>query len=68
MLFNRKKLTSKIENLERELTEFRSIQDDLKKEMMYCSINTSGKIKEVNEHFLNSSSYSAHELVNHNFI
>ncbi|MDU0353527.1 PAS domain-containing methyl-accepting chemotaxis protein [Paraglaciecola aquimarina] len=68
MLFNNKKMSLQIEALEKKLIEFNSIQHDLKKEMIYCSINKRGVITEVNEHFVNSCGYSSEELVNKSFV
>ena len=66
MLFN-KKLLLKNEKLEQELQDLRNIQHDLKTEMLYFSINSQGKIKEVNDHFLQSSGYQEEELINKNW-
>lgn len=63
MLFQNKKLSLKIETLEKELAEFYRIQDDLKEEMLYFSLNTRGIITKVNNHFLNSCGYAEHEII-----
>ena len=54
MLFKRNSVQSRIDELEKELAEFHSIQADLKEEMLYFCIDSSGNIKESNSHFLHS--------------
>ncbi|MBH0017911.1 methyl-accepting chemotaxis protein [Pseudoalteromonas sp. NGC95] len=66
MLFKRNSVQSRIDELEKELAEFHSIQADLKEEMLYFCIDSSGNIKESNSHFLHSLGYSDSEVFNRN--
>ena len=63
MLFRNKGLQSKVESLEAQLSDFHRIQDDLKTEMIYFSINQDGVFLEASEKFCISSGYSSDELL-----
>ncbi|TDR15461.1 methyl-accepting chemotaxis sensory transducer with Pas/Pac sensor [Marinomonas communis] len=62
MLFQNKKLQSKIAEMEKELAIFHSIQKDLVEEMLYFSVDRQGVFVDANPAFLESCGYSLNEL------
>lgn len=66
MLFQVKKNAAKIEALEKELAIYYGAEKDLRKEMIYCSINSDYKIIEANTLFYESLGYSPNEVSNLN--
>ncbi|ODC03551.1 chemotaxis protein [Terasakiispira papahanaumokuakeensis] len=63
MLFNTRKLSSKIQALEAELDSYRHVYQDLREEMLYCALDTQGHIVEIAPSFLESLGYSRQNLL-----
>jgi methyl-accepting chemotaxis protein len=66
MFFRNRKLIEKITKLEKELSSFHETEEDFKKEMLYFSMDSEGKILEVNALFLTSSGYEQRDVVGRN--
>ena len=66
MFFGKSKLLTKIENLEKKLAVFKSMEEDLQDEMAYFLLNTNGTILEANSLFLKTSEYDESEVINKN--
>lgn len=62
MLFNNKKLQSRISQLEKELAIYQQIQHDLKAEMLHFTLDRQGQFIEANSDFLNAVGYRLEEL------
>lgn len=63
MLFRTKKLSSKIQALEAELSNYRHVYQDLREEMLYCALDTQGQIVEIDPSFLESLGYSKQSVL-----
>lgn len=66
MLFRNKKLSARIAELEKKLSSFHDTQENLRKEMLYFSITSDGKIIKANSLFLTSSGYENDEMLGKN--
>ncbi|RNF68369.1 PAS domain S-box protein, partial [Marinomonas rhizomae] len=66
MLFSNKKFLTQIDELEKELFSFQETQDDLRKEMLYFSIDSDGKIVDANTLFIKSCGFEKTELTGRN--
>jgi methyl-accepting chemotaxis protein len=66
MSFFNKNLSLKVKNLENELAEFKRIQEDLKEEMNYFSLDMQANITEANQHFLSACGYTETDMLNKN--
>ncbi|GAA5137223.1 methyl-accepting chemotaxis protein [Thalassotalea piscium] len=64
MLFGKKKLVQKIEQLEGELAIFHDIQKDLRDELAFFLLDREGKFLEVNSLFLITCEYKENEVIN----
>lgn len=64
MLFGKKKLVQKIEQLEGELAIFHDIQKDLRDELAFFLLDREGKFLEVNSLFLTTCEYKENEVIN----
>lgn len=62
MLFMNKKSSTRIAELEKELSAFQDIQDDLQQEMLYFALDSEGKIIGANALFLTSVGYDVKEM------
>lgn len=67
MLFSDKKLKTQIAGLEAELAIFKEIQNNLRAEMIFFSLDQNGKFLETNEQFLQSSGYSFSDIIGSDF-
>ncbi|WP_137168980.1 PAS domain-containing methyl-accepting chemotaxis protein [Marinomonas sp. FW-1] len=66
MLFGKKKLLSRVKELEKELASFQETQADLRQEMLYFSMTPDGIIVDANTLFLQSSGFDKTELTDKN--
>lgn len=66
MLFNGNKYRSRIEELEAELATFYDTEQDLRKEMIYFSLDDAGNFIEVSQRFTESLGYSHKDISNKN--
>ena len=62
MLFFKKSNSSRITELENTLASFQATEEDLRKEMLYFSVSSDGKILDANSLFLDSCGFSEAEL------
>lgn len=64
MFFKNKALLNEIEQLKAQLQAFHHVQDDLKAEMLFISLNSGGDIIEVNQKFEQLLGYRAANIIN----
>lgn len=64
MIFTNKKLKEKHAAIEAELKAFQEIQEDLKQEMLYLSLDSEGTILDINDQFLQSVGFRKSDLSN----
>lgn len=62
MLFMNKKSSTRIAELEKELSAFQDIQEDLQQEMLHFALDSEGKIIGTNALFLRSVGYDEKEM------
>ncbi|MBL1379407.1 methyl-accepting chemotaxis protein [Zobellella iuensis] len=62
-MFNNKKLQQKIDELEAELGIFHSMQQDLREEMIYFSLDQEGRLLDANDRLFESLGYGRHALL-----
>lgn len=63
MLFSTKKLSRKIQALEKELSNYRHVYQDLREEMLYCALDSQGQIVEIDAPLLESLGYAQSDLL-----
>lgn len=63
MLFRTKKLSRKVQALEKELNNYHHVYQDLREEMLYCALDAQGKIVEADATFLESLGYSQQQML-----
>ena len=63
MFFINKKLAEENQRLIKELEAFKTVQKELRAEMMFVEFDPQGRIRDVNELFTNATGYKANNVI-----